>query len=534
MNKLAQGFSGYQFRWRHLAYALLALLVFLFFQTPMGHGMLWGEGWWIFNGFFSHFFQWVVVIVFGGMILVGLVYALVALNENNNGCITSLALVLIGSVGLFVGLAWHTVQYGKGLVSQPYEQVTVERLDTRWSAYEVAREELRQRRSEATRKVGDIDSFLTEDGHIAWRGPWVPNGLGNVWFGTTSQLLENRDSRDVVIEQPFTCGEGMQLTDSVKWALIHNNYAVNYPEIFYAQDENGTWFAVAPMIGYRLKFPAMVPYWKGVSLVSPDCQVYELTPEQATATPFLQDTPIYPEQLVRLEVENWHYRFGGISNHLFRHVGQVNIPDIPLSDNSQPYFGVADTGAQWVVAADSWGADNKALSTLFLHDVDSPIMRVVDMRESGVIGIEAAISAVKSDQPTVSWKESYEGDGTFLVLESRPAIRDNQFYWIATQATDDFMNGIPVMAVNGNDQSQVTKFCNPAEFYAWMEGAQPTQWTGSCPDYQTFLPGTGDPLEDLTDDQLRQEKESATDRLYEILREMDLRGLQNMINGIFN
>lgn len=532
MNKVAQGF---QFRWRHLLYALLVLLAFLFFQTPMGHGMLWGEGWWIFNGFLSHLFQWLIVIIFGGMTLIGLLIGFVSVNENGDGCLTGLVLFFVGIIGLTVGLSWHSVQYGKGLVSLPYEQVgMVERLDTRWSAYEVARAELRQRRSEATRKVGDIDAFVAENGHIAWRAPWTPNGFANVWRGNTGQLLENRDSQDVVIEQAFICGEGMQLTDSLMWTLIHNRYNVDYPEIFYTQDENDNWYAVAPMIGYRLKFPAMVPYWKGVTLVSPDCQVYELSPEQAMATPFLQNTPIYPERLVRLEVENWHYRFGGLSNHLFKHVGQVNIPNVPFSDNQQPYLGMTDFGAQWVVAVDPWGDDNKALSTLFLHDVDSSLMRVVDMRNSGVIGIEAAISAVKSDQPTVSWKESYDGDGTFLVLEPRPAIRNGQFYWIATQATDDYMNGIPLMAVNGNNQSQVTKLCNPIEFYAWIGGAQPNQWTGACPDFQTQLPATGDPLEGLSDDQLRQEKENTIDRLYEILKEMDLRGLQNMIFNIFN
>lgn len=306
-------------------------------------------------------------------------------------------------------------------VSQLHETTEI-----RYLPMEVARTYGENKIQESEIRLGDADPIIYDGGKLDWVMARVPNGF---WRSISNKAdgfsLVMSDGSVQRISQPMTYGEGMFGENDINWQLFLKKYFVNVPEIYYVFSENNKEIVgVAPYLGYKMDFPVMIPYWEGVFIFHPDGKIDDLTPQQAQALPYMKGQRLFPEELARIQVESWAYKYG-IGNAWFNHNDQIQIPQVQHSSNQMPYLIPTDSGPKWFVAAEPTGSSYGVFKIFFIDAFDGK-MEVYELsKESALIGPNRIWEYIKSEFPDYKW-------GEITLLEPRPVVNKNILYWMVS------------------------------------------------------------------------------------------------------
>jgi hypothetical protein len=386
------------------------------------------------------------------------------------------------------------------------EQVTIADLgdtkEVRWNAFDIAKKTVLSQQTDPTHMTGDIDPFATSEG-IDWIGPQLPNGIGNQWDGTTDGLFTVHEDNTRTFEPVhFACAENGWFGGDVYIKLYNKQYYSDYPEIFYWKSKtDGTWYMLAPIVDREFHFPVFTPVWGGLMVIDSECNVEKLSPQEAIADPRLQGAQVWPMSLGLMQASNWGFRFGGLSNILFVHKGQVEIKDLPFGENKQPFYMQTKFGNSWVIAAEPSGTST-AVSRVFFFDVHSGAARMIEMNEyDSLTGPIAGATYIKGKTPGYTWQEGIEG--TYVLLEPRPLTKGGVWYWMYTLTTKDYGGTTMMTLLNAKNTADVLHFCTRDSFYNWLlsVGQPDTLPCGqsNTGDETSIIPTN---LQDLTNDQL--------------------------------
>jgi len=317
-------------------------------------------------------------------------------------------------------------------------------------------------------KYGNFDPIIYE-GELVWVSPreqdgpirrlkYQTNGVSIIRSdGSVKTFLPPEAIKDGEINYDLgmKSGEGMYIFDHLIWKLRERKYFVDYCEVFYLF-ENDIPLTVVPYMGFKYRFPVMVPYWAGVCVVRPDGTIEDYTPEEAQALSFTQGHRLFPEKLGRIYIESFAYKKGWV-NKWFIHREQIEIPTVRYSTNQMPYLLPGPEGPQWMVAAEAAGETFGLYQIFYIdaHQGVSPasLIKIFEIPvdpETGEremwIGPNRAWEFAKgiSEVKDLKWYEVEEGEekagvGTWRLLEPRPAIdSQGRLYWMESVTTREF------------------------------------------------------------------------------------------------
>ncbi len=197
-------------------------------------------------------------------------------------------------------------------------------------------------------------------------------------------------------------------------------------------------------------------------IVSPDCQIEDVTPEDAITDPRLKNSPfLYPAKLTTTYINAYGYRFGGLYNIIFNHQEEVDIPSLP-GNNQMPYYLDTEWGPQWMIATQPKGSTS--LSKIFWVDAHTGKWRIADYLGLGLVGPSSVQSIIKSKYQ-LFWD-------AYNILEPRPQVRtvDNKqvLYWMTTIAAQGSSRISFTTLVNVTNREEVVSFCTKASLNAWL------------------------------------------------------------------
>lgn len=154
--------------------------------------------------------------------------------------------------------------------------------------------------------------------------------------------IKNKDDRIRVIQSPIVYGENRIGPTEVMSLVMRWDPLCAHAEITYTPigtDDNSC-FILVRKTGYTMSFkvfpPTRVEYWRGVSLISPDGVLENLTPDEAMNDPRLDGLVLHPEQLTKLYVDAASMQEGSLDASL-KHKGRLEVPEMP-GHNQQPFL----------------------------------------------------------------------------------------------------------------------------------------------------------------------------------------------------
>ncbi len=328
--------------------------------------------------------------------------------------------------------------------------------------------------------AGDTHPF-DFNGNMSYITPRLPSSFNNQLYGhANGAMVIYADGSQKTIEQEFTYGEGMIITDNVLWQLRWKHYLSYVDDIYYVIDENTSELLImAPYVGYRYSFPAMVPFWKGVMIVHKDGEIEDLTPEAAMADSRFADQRLYPEWLARQIGEAWKYR-NGIQNNMplvGSHRGQADLADADSSGNAMPYYmPVYINGTEiftWTMAFKPYGSSDGLYKLMYIDAHNGDIYEYDVPTELNLGGPERAISYVHNKFLQYDW------ENMAVAIEPLPTGvtgRGNIPYW-KLSITNQQYNGLQTTvlvdsSINLNDNKQVQTFDTYDSLKLFLNGKQ--------------------------------------------------------------
>ncbi|MDO8424455.1 MAG: hypothetical protein Q7S70_00765 [bacterium] len=359
-------------------------------------------------------------------------------------------------------------------------------------------------------KHGDADPIVVGE-EVDWLLARVPKGFWNEWLRNADGFTIVNGSGDVTtIRQKMEVGEGMLGSDNIIWKLRQQRYWSKVAEIYYVQGNNNEVIAVAPYLDYSLSFPVMVPHWGGVFLVHSSGKIEDLSPEQAKDHPLLKGVRIFPEELARLYANAYAYK-KGISNVMFRHEDQIEIPSVGLPgagyrQNEMPFLLPTELGQKWFVAAVPWGAEG--IYRIFLIDaITGSIDLYVLPKDSALIGPNRARGYITRAYPYFDWDK-------FYVLEPRPIMRAETLYWMFTVTPTNFAGVTDTVLVNSRSNEVLSFGSSNKDLLRFLRGENTGKLVGigetsllgpsSGPGQQTPVPQVGQPGQGVSPENIRQ------------------------------
>jgi len=306
-------------------------------------------------------------------------------------------------------------------ISQLYETTEI-----RYLPMEVAETYGKNKVQESEIVLGNFEPIIYNDGKLDWVAPRIPNGF---WRSLLSQAdgfaLIKSDGSVKMVNQTMTYGEGMYVEDNIFWQLHFKKYFVDVPEIYYTYDESTKEvLGVAPYLGYKMDYPIMMPYWEGVFVFHSNGKIEEFTPEQAQALPYLKGQRIFPEDLAKLQVESWAYKYGAWT-YWFDNRDKIQIPNIHNSSNQMPYLIPTSNGPKWFVATEPVGS-SYGVFKIFFVDAHSGLFEIYELpKDSALIGPNRGWEYIKSARSDIKW-------GNITILEPRPVVNKGTLYWMVS------------------------------------------------------------------------------------------------------
>lgn len=414
-----------------LPFFFILLLLLLFFFRPWFH--------WLLFFFYKHYL-FTLILLFLILLWGGLLFRfLIQWKENDKEkfqigafsiLLTALALLLMILYPIF----YSTLL--KNSLVQSVDYLPVKTLENstafRYLPLPVVERISRDRYQEPTHRLLDYQPLIIQD-RFAWVTPRTPDGFINTWrLRASGLMIINDDGSTRLIDETIQYTEGQRMHQNIRWQLLKDHYFIELPEFMYIPDGD-TLYLVAPYLKWRLGFPVRTPELAGVYVVDPEGNKEHYTPEEAQKLPFIQR--IVPEYLARLYAKSYALH-KGILNYLFFHEDQVELIDIG-PHNQQPYLLPTEKGLMWFTATEPYG-EAYGVFKIFITDSLTGETQILELDiDSMLLGPQRSISYVRRKNPEISWYEEGTKTGTFVILEPRPLIIDENLYWLTSITTRD-------------------------------------------------------------------------------------------------
>ncbi len=292
--------------------------------------------------------------------------------------------------------------------------------------------------------LGDFRAIVFNDTQY-WVAPRIPNSPLLYFIQKVEGLMlvnaESVAKQTRLIDQRFQIGERIGVFDNVYWNLLRERYFIDFAEMFYVHDPAvDEFYLVAPYISYEFRFPVMVPTFGGLFIVKPDGTILDISPQEITQYPFLENTRVYPEKLALLKVESYAYK-NGLFNAWFLHEDQIEVTQVPNAPNAQPFLMSTTGGLKWIVAAEPYG-QSRGVFKLFFVDAQTGDVELVELDPNNtLLGPVRVVSFVRSQFPTIDWSVN-------RIIEPRPFVQDNELYWLLSIVPNDYAGIARTVLVN--------------------------------------------------------------------------------------
>lgn len=340
---------------------------------------------------------------------------------------------VLGFIGVVVWWFYVPAQ-SQYKLTQTYDPVYVETIPTssnvRYMPMPVAMQLASSKYQDPRHHINDLDPIELASGDIGWTGARVPTGIINYFTGQVQGTLTvTPDGKVYTTDQTFACGEGMGVTDNIRWKLWRERYSAVLDEYYYITI-NDELYLMAPYVQYKLDGVVFVPEWGGVFVVDGDCHIEDLSPSEAMKDPRLAGQRIVPEEYAKRVANAWQYK-NGISNAWFYHVDQTEVPTIDGENNQMPYLIPTTIGEQWFIALEPYGPAFSIYKMIFVDAFDATVRVYEYPADSAIISPNKVAGFIKAANPTYDWT-------SVVVLEPRPLIVDEILYWMMSQTSTDY------------------------------------------------------------------------------------------------
>ena len=350
--------------------------------------------------------------------------------------------------------------------------------DVRYLPIEVAHEITASTLNDPMYAAGQTHPF-DYMGEMAYITPRLPNGFNNQLNGNANgAMIIYANGTQHIIDQEFKYGEGMDITDNIYWKLIQKHYLSYVPDVYYVMDENTSeLLLMAPYIGYKLVFPCMLPYWKGVMVVHTDGEIEDLSVNEAIADPRFKEQRLYPEYLARYIGLSWGYR-NGVWNTVGlvgEHKDQAELANVVDAGNKMPYLMPNGNGFSWVSMFEPYGPSESIYKIMYIDAHDGSLAMYNIPVEKNLGGPARAISYVKTKFLQYDWESGA------AAIEPRPIIQNdtngNPIIYYQVSITNKAFNGMQSTVlvdsrINLNDNKQVLEFANYNELKAFLSSGK--------------------------------------------------------------
>lgn len=313
-------------------------------------------------------------------------------------------------------------------------------------------------------KIGDLDVVIIND-TLVWSAPRIPDG-GILYFtqkvnGLIIADAESSTRKTKIINKKMDIGEGIGVTDNIYWKLYKKRFFVELGDVYYVIDKNNNIRIIAPIIGYRFRFPVMVPYFEGVFVVDDKGNIETYSPAQLTSLEYLKNNKAFPEKLARLYVDSYKYNLG-IINAWFLHKDQIQISDVYGQGNKQPFIMPTKEGLKWIIATEPYGL-SYGVFKIFSVDAVTGKIDMLELNEDDTLtGPFKVVSYVKKKFPTIDWQSA-------RIIEPRPYIIKGKLYWMLSITPNDFAGVSYTVLVDSTD-NKVISFESDEEIASFIKG----------------------------------------------------------------
>lgn len=269
-------------------------------------------------------------------------------------------------------------------------------------------------------------------------------------------------------EQTFRYGQGVAITDNVRWQLAEEDYWKDYGEAFVVPHK-GESYIVVPYTVHEWRFRAtpipqvyQVPHFGGVKVVSQDGDIRDLSPAEAREDPILSGQNFYPYDLARFKVSSTAYQHG-IMNVLFYHEDQIELAPVPGDGNEQPFTVPTEDGPVYLLAVEPWG-DANGVYQIWTLDAQTGEERVTTLpQESAYRGPRKAMDSVLA-HPQISRLNDVQA------VEPIPVVRDGTLFW-TVRIVPNSSARITYIAFFNADTEEVTVVETTQAVEAFLSGA---------------------------------------------------------------
>ncbi len=440
--------------------------------------IVWKPMWhWLFFAFFYKY--WFILFIFIVTILLMVLWGMKTARDNIEGWVNGL--VWTGMVVFLV--FWLVFSFAlapaitktKIANSMKYEEINQapETTKIRYLPLEVAEKLANSQQENSALAVGDPEP-LEIDERFLWIIPKIPNGPINALRSQMDGFMIIEDSQKVTsTEQKFRYGEYMRFGDGIFWRFDLKHFFAEYNDPYYLwSEEEGKFIGICSYITYYFDFPVMIPQWGGVMVFHDDGTIEDLSPKEAVNDPRFKDQRLFPEKMAKIDVLAWAFK-NGINNAWFRHEEQVQIPDLPNSVNQMPYYLPTDQGPMWMIATEPYGENNKAIYQIFWIDAHNGQIKIQNIPEElNLTGPEIGATFVKSSLQLYWYEKGGDtASGTYMLIEPRPIIRQDELWWMYTVTTKQSI-GVSMTVLLKAQDNQVLTVSSKEELNEWLAGKE--------------------------------------------------------------
>lgn len=318
-------------------------------------------------------------------------------------------------------------------------------------------------------RAGPLD-IVDMNNTLVWTSPRLPDGQVIYFTEKVNGLLvadATRTARSTrLVSQRMRVGEGIGILDNIYWRVYKKRFFVSLAEVYYLED-SGSIYAIAQVVGYRFRFPVMIPYFKGVFIFDSGGNSRWVDASDVGSQPLLSGNVAFPDSLARLYVDSYKYSHGWL-NAVFLHRDQIEISDVYGQGNRQPFLMDTVTGLKWVIATEPYGK-SYGIFKIFLVDATTGKIDMLELDEEQTLtGPVRVVSYVRKKFPMIDW-------ATSRVLEPRPYVIGGRLYWMLSITPSDYA-GVSYTVLVDSETNEVMAFDNDSELIAYVkEGAPENQ-----------------------------------------------------------
>lgn len=310
-------------------------------------------------------------------------------------------------------------------------------------------------------KLGSTDITMI-DNTPHWSFPLEPNGVVNkftIQCKGAAFVDMSRSSKDIeIMERDMTVGPGMLVADSVWWSLWKDEYWRDVKDPFPVPYKGELYYAL-PEIEYEqhFRFPVFysLPKWGGVTLIDPEGNKRNLSPEEALDSDVLKGQQIFPYELARFYVEAQAYKLG-VKNKWFHHENQISLTDVSGQGNKQPFLIKTEDGLKWFASVEPFGKAHGVFRVYIIDARTGDVQYWEPEKQDTLVGPNKAVDYVKTEYPTINWSTGSKTRG-FNSVEPIPVIVDGELWWEIRVIPADSASVSKIVFLNAHHQDQIIK-----------------------------------------------------------------------------